>query len=200
MYWISGLHLFEHGSGLAKFISRSDSEWQSPPPLTLGAPPRRRRSSLRRDRWALRGSRSGTRSCRAYVIEDSAGIELLLQACSAADRVAELSEAISREVRPSARRAAEGPPALRDELHGRAFMSSSSSGWASISRRSSPLEVFLKGGGRADADKAPAITRAFSATFPAPSVDPVRPARGHADRDTQEFGTRATSWPGCSTS
>jgi hypothetical protein len=58
-----------------------------------------------------------------YNIVDCAGIELLLQACHMADRVAELSLAIAEDG-PVLRTkgGVRGNPALRDELHGRAFI------------------------------------------------------------------------------
>jgi len=59
----------------------------------------------------------------AYRIDDVGGIELLAQACAAADRVEALAERISADgevihVRGGVR----SHPALRDELQGRAFI------------------------------------------------------------------------------
>jgi hypothetical protein len=59
----------------------------------------------------------------AYRIDDVGGIELLAQACAAADRVEALAERISADGEVVNTRA--GPkahPALRDELQGRAFI------------------------------------------------------------------------------
>jgi len=59
----------------------------------------------------------------AYRIDDVGGIELLAQACAAADRVEALAERISADGEVIAGPA--GPkahPALRDELAGRAFV------------------------------------------------------------------------------
>ena len=59
----------------------------------------------------------------AYRIDDVGGIELLAQACAAADRVEALAERISADGEVVNTRA--GPkahPALRDELAGRAFI------------------------------------------------------------------------------
>jgi hypothetical protein len=60
----------------------------------------------------------------AYVIDDPAGIELLMLACGAADRVAELNAAISKEgVTVRTKTGPKAHPALRDELQNRAFIS-----------------------------------------------------------------------------
>jgi hypothetical protein len=59
----------------------------------------------------------------AYRIDDVGGIELLAQACAAADRVEALAERINADGEVVSTRA--GPkahPALRDELAGRAFI------------------------------------------------------------------------------
>lgn len=59
----------------------------------------------------------------AYRIDDAGGIELLAQACAAADRVEALAERITTDGEVVNTRA--GPkahPALRDELAGRAFI------------------------------------------------------------------------------
>jgi hypothetical protein len=59
----------------------------------------------------------------AYRIDDIGGVELLAQACAAADRVEALAERINVDGEVVATRA--GPkahPALRDELAGRAFI------------------------------------------------------------------------------
>ena len=59
----------------------------------------------------------------AYRIDDVGGIELLAQACAAADRVEALAERITADGEVVHTRA--GPkahPALRDELQGRAFI------------------------------------------------------------------------------
>jgi hypothetical protein len=59
----------------------------------------------------------------AYRIDDVGGIELLAQACAAADRVEALAERITADGEVVNTRA--GPkahPALRDELAGRAFI------------------------------------------------------------------------------
>ena len=59
----------------------------------------------------------------AYRIDDIGGIELLAQACAAADRVEALAERINADGEVVHTRA--GPkahPALRDELAGRAFV------------------------------------------------------------------------------
>jgi hypothetical protein len=59
----------------------------------------------------------------AYRIDDVGGIELLAQACAAADRVEALAERITADGEVVNTRA--GPkahPALRDELAGRAFV------------------------------------------------------------------------------
>jgi hypothetical protein len=59
-----------------------------------------------------------------YVISDAAGVELLALACGAADRVAELSEAIRREgTTIRTHTGIRAHPALRDELANRAFIS-----------------------------------------------------------------------------
>lgn len=59
----------------------------------------------------------------AYLIDDAAGVELLMQACGSADRVAELSEAISREgATVRIKGTPKAHPALRDELANRAFI------------------------------------------------------------------------------
>src|SRR5262249_33063160 len=58
-----------------------------------------------------------------YHIEDRGGVELLMQACEAADRVASLSERISADGEVIQGR--NGPrthPALKDELAGRSFI------------------------------------------------------------------------------
>lgn len=58
-----------------------------------------------------------------YRIDDAGGIELLAQACAAADRVEALAERINVDGEVVHTRA--GPkahPALRDELAGRAFI------------------------------------------------------------------------------
>jgi hypothetical protein len=59
----------------------------------------------------------------AYRIDDVGGIELLAQACAAADRVEALAARISAdgEVIPT-QAGPKAHPALRDELHGRAFI------------------------------------------------------------------------------
>jgi hypothetical protein len=59
----------------------------------------------------------------AYRVDDAGGIELLAQACAAADRVEALAERITADGEVIHSRA--GPkahPALRDELAGRAFI------------------------------------------------------------------------------
>ena len=91
------------------------------PPLTLIdpastsiSPPRK----LGQYGLSLRNSIQG-----AYRIDDVGGIELLAQACAAADRVEALAERISADGEVVHTPA--GPkahPALRDELAGRAFI------------------------------------------------------------------------------
>jgi hypothetical protein len=59
----------------------------------------------------------------AYRIDDVGGIELLAQACAAADRVEALAERISADGEVvHTRTGPKAHPALRDELAGRAFI------------------------------------------------------------------------------
>jgi hypothetical protein len=90
-------------------------------PLTLvgpgatGSPPPREFGAAGRALW---DSVTGE-----YDIHDAGGIEILSLACEARDRLATLSEQISRDGPVVATR--NGPrahPALRDELNGRAFI------------------------------------------------------------------------------
>jgi hypothetical protein len=59
----------------------------------------------------------------AYRIEDAGGIEMLAQACAAADRVEALAERIGQDGEVvQTRNGPKAHPALRDELAGRAFI------------------------------------------------------------------------------
>jgi hypothetical protein len=58
-----------------------------------------------------------------YQIEDPGGIELLMQACEAADRIARLGERIDADGEiVEGRNGPRAHPALREELAGRAFI------------------------------------------------------------------------------
>ena len=60
---------------------------------------------------------------REYRIDDIGGVELLAQACAAADRVEGLKAAIDRDGEVvHTRNGPKAHPALRDELAGRAFI------------------------------------------------------------------------------
>ena len=83
-------------------------------PLTVPPPPRPLKGAGR-DLWNNVQSE--------YSIADAAGVELLLQCCHTADRIQELSDFIAQDgavVRTKG--GVKANPAIRDELHARAFV------------------------------------------------------------------------------
>jgi hypothetical protein len=93
----------------------------SKPPLTLVDPTSTAISPPRK--LGERGLSLWNAVQNEYRIDDAGGIELLAQACAAADRVEALAERINTDGEVVHTRA--GPkahPALRDELAGRAFI------------------------------------------------------------------------------
>ena len=78
----------------------------------------------RRGRSAPRAWSCGGLFENHYVIEDAAGVELLMQACVSADMAAALSAAIAKEgVTVRTKSEIRAHPALRDELARRVFIS-----------------------------------------------------------------------------